>query len=54
MRAEWVDALREDGAVDTCVPVAAPGGERVVDVGTRNVVLWEWLPGAEPDPEGDE
>jgi Ser/Thr protein kinase RdoA (MazF antagonist) len=51
---EWVDALREDGAVDTCVPVAAPGGERVVDVGTRNVVLWEWLPGAEPDPSGDE
>jgi Ser/Thr protein kinase RdoA (MazF antagonist) len=51
---EWVDALREDGAVDTCVPVPAPGGERVVEVGTRNVVLWEWLPGAEPDPEGDE
>jgi Ser/Thr protein kinase RdoA (MazF antagonist) len=51
---EWVDALREDGAVDTCVPVAAPGGERVVEVGTHNVVLWEWLPGAEPDPEGDE
>jgi Ser/Thr protein kinase RdoA (MazF antagonist) len=51
---EWVDALREDGAVDTCVPVAAPGGERVVQVGTHNVVLWEWLPGAEPDPEGDE
>ena len=50
----WVDALREDGAVDTCVPVAAPGGERVVGVGTHNVVLWEWLPGAEPDPEGDE
>jgi Ser/Thr protein kinase RdoA (MazF antagonist) len=50
----WVDALREDGAVDTCVPVPAPGGERVVGVGTHNVVLWEWLPGAEPDPEGDE
>jgi Ser/Thr protein kinase RdoA (MazF antagonist) len=51
---EWVDALREDGAVDTCVPVQAPGGERVLEVGTHNVVLWEWLPGAEPDPEGDE
>jgi Ser/Thr protein kinase RdoA (MazF antagonist) len=55
---QWVDALREDGAVDTCVPVPAPGGERVVSVavdglGGRNVVLWEWLPGAEPDPEGD-
>jgi Ser/Thr protein kinase RdoA (MazF antagonist) len=55
---QWVDALREDGAVDTCVPVRAPGGERVVSVtadglGARNVVLFEWLPGAEPDPEGD-
>jgi len=55
---QWVDALREDGAVDTCVPVPAPTGERVVSVsvdglGTRNVVLWEWLPGSEPDPEGD-
>ena len=54
---QWVDALREDGAVETCVPVAAPGGERVVPVsvdglGERNVVLWEWLPGSEPDPEG--
>ena len=56
---QWVDALREDGAVDTCVPVTAPGGGRVVEVavdgpGARNVVLFEWLPGAEPDPEGDE
>jgi len=56
---DWLEALREDGAVDTCVPVAAPGGERVVEVsvdgvGRRNVVLFEWLPGAEPDPEGDE
>ena len=55
---QWVDALRGDGAVDTCVPVPAPGGERVVGVsldglGERNVVLWEWLPGSEPDPEGD-
>ena len=55
---QWVDALREDGAVDTCVPVPAPGGERVVsvsadDLGARNVVLFEWLPGREPDPEGE-
>src|SRR3954451_18354494 len=55
---QWVDALRSDGAVDTCVPVAAPGGERVVavsldGVGARNVVLFEWLPGSEPDPEGE-
>jgi Ser/Thr protein kinase RdoA (MazF antagonist) len=56
---QWVDALREDGAVDTCVPLTAPGGERVVEVaveglGARNVVLFEWHPGTEPDPEGDE
>ena len=55
---QWVDALRGDGAVDTCVPVTAPTGERVVSVsadglGARNVVLFEWLSGAEPDPEGD-
>jgi Ser/Thr protein kinase RdoA (MazF antagonist) len=55
---QWVDALRADGAVDTCVPVPAPGGEHVVSVavdglGERNVVLWEWLPGREPDPEGE-
>jgi Ser/Thr protein kinase RdoA (MazF antagonist) len=55
----WVDALREDGAVDSCVPVPAPGGERVLEVsadglGARNVVLFEWLPGAEPDPDGDD
>jgi Ser/Thr protein kinase RdoA (MazF antagonist) len=55
---QWVDALREDGAVDTCVPVPSPGGDRVVtvsveDLGTRNLVLFEWLPGAAPDPEGD-
>jgi Ser/Thr protein kinase RdoA (MazF antagonist) len=49
---EWVDALRADGAVDTCVAVTATAGERVVDVGTHNVVLFEWLPGAAPDPEG--
>ena len=50
---QWVDALRDDDAVDTCVPVPAPSGERVLSVDGRNVVLWEWLPGAEPDPEGD-
>ena len=55
---DWLDALREDGAVDTCVPVPAPGGERVLSVsldglGERNVVLFEWHPGTEPDPEGD-
>jgi Ser/Thr protein kinase RdoA (MazF antagonist) len=55
---EWLDALRHDGAVDTCVPVRTPDGERVVAVAAngleRNVVLFDWLPGSEPDPEGDE
>jgi Ser/Thr protein kinase RdoA (MazF antagonist) len=55
---EWIDALREDGAVDTAVPVPATDGRHVVEVelpeaGARNVVLFDWLPGASPDPEGD-
>jgi Ser/Thr protein kinase RdoA (MazF antagonist) len=55
---EWVDALREDGAVDTAVAVPATDGRRVVEVRTRdldprNVVLFEWLPGVAPEPEGD-
>ena len=56
---EWMDALRRDGAVDTCVPVPASDGELVVPVsadgvGERNVVLFDWLPGREPDLDGDE
>lgn len=56
---QWVDALRADGAVDTCVAVRAPDGRRVVEaeasgIGPRNVVLFEWLPGHEPDPESGE
>jgi Ser/Thr protein kinase RdoA (MazF antagonist) len=50
---QWVDALRSDGAVDTPMAVPAPGGDRVLHVGDHNVVLWEWLQGSEPDPEGD-
>jgi Ser/Thr protein kinase RdoA (MazF antagonist) len=51
---QWVDALREDGAVDTCKAVPAPGGERVLEVRGHNVVLFEWLSGASPDPEHDD
>ena len=51
---EWLDALGGDGAVETCVPVRAPGGARVVSVDGRNVSMFEWLPGREPDPEGHE
>jgi Ser/Thr protein kinase RdoA (MazF antagonist) len=55
----WIDALREDGVVETAHVRAAPDGVRVVQVvtdalGPRNVVLFEWLPGAEPDLDGDE
>jgi Ser/Thr protein kinase RdoA (MazF antagonist) len=51
---QWLDALCGDGAVDTCIPVRAPGGERVLAVGDRNVSMFEWLPGREPDPDGSE
>jgi Ser/Thr protein kinase RdoA (MazF antagonist) len=50
----WSDALRDDGAVDTPVTVDSLQGERVVGVNGRNVVLFEWLPGVIPDPDGDE
>jgi len=50
----WSDALRDDGAVDTPVTVDSLQGERVVHVNGRNVVLFEWLPGVIPDPDGDE
>jgi Ser/Thr protein kinase RdoA (MazF antagonist) len=56
---EWQDALRGDGAVDTCVAVRTPEGERVIavaddDIGEHHVVMFDWLDGAEPDPDGDE
>src|SRR3954467_10385204 len=50
----WSDALRDDGAVDTPVTVDSLQGERVVSVNGRNVVLFEWLPGVIPDPDGDD
>ena len=53
---EWVDALRADGAVDTLRPVprARPASASSLDgSATTTSCLWEWLPGAEPDPEGD-
>jgi Ser/Thr protein kinase RdoA (MazF antagonist) len=49
----WSDALRADGAVQTPVVVPSATGERVVDLGTHNVVLFEWLPGITPEPDGD-
>src|SRR3954465_9382978 len=50
----WSDALRDDGAVDTPVTVDSLQGERVVSVNGRNVVLFEWLPGVIPHPDGAE
>ena len=53
---DWIDALREDGAVETATAVAGAGGRRVCQVetselGERNVVLFEWLSGDMPDPD---
>jgi Ser/Thr protein kinase RdoA (MazF antagonist) len=50
----WLDALRDDGVVDTPPVIAAADGTRVVrvtapGVGTRNVVLFEWVAGIAPD-----
>jgi Ser/Thr protein kinase RdoA (MazF antagonist) len=51
---EWVDALRDDGTIETPTAIAAPDGERVVDLGTHHVVLFDWLPGITPEPDGDD
>jgi Ser/Thr protein kinase RdoA (MazF antagonist) len=51
---DWVDALRDDGTIETPKAIAAPGGERVVDLGTHNVVMFDWLPGITPEPDGDD
>ena len=53
----WLDALRADGVVETPSVLLATDGRRVVSVrtpelGARNVVLFEWLPGAQPDLDG--
>lgn len=50
----WVDALRNDGVVQTPVVVGAADGERVVlaqapDVESRYAVMFEWLDGAVVD-----
>ncbi len=54
----WIDALREEGVVETVAAIRDGTGNRVVPVaiegtGERNVVLFEWLDGAPPDPDGD-
>jgi Ser/Thr protein kinase RdoA (MazF antagonist) len=51
---DWVDALRDDGAIETPAAIRTPTGERVVDLGTHNVVMFDWLPGITPEPDGDD
>lgn len=51
---QWMDALREMDVVETPGVLEAPDGRRVVSVstpelGARNVVVFEWLPGIAPD-----
>jgi Ser/Thr protein kinase RdoA (MazF antagonist) len=51
---DWVDALRAEAVVDAPDVVRATDGARVTsvatsDLGARNVVLFEWLAGVQPD-----
>ena len=54
---DWIDALRGEDVVETAHAVANPDGNRVTQLATpglgeRNVVLFEWLSGEMPEPEG--
>lgn len=54
---DWIDALRRDDVVETAHVVACDDGSRVTqlatpELGERNVVLFEWLPGEMPELEG--
>jgi Ser/Thr protein kinase RdoA (MazF antagonist) len=56
---DWIDALREDGAVETGHSVPGIDGSRVCQVSTpelgeRNVALFEWLAGEMPDPDASD
>jgi Ser/Thr protein kinase RdoA (MazF antagonist) len=53
---DWIDALREDGVVETAHAVAGVAGDcvcqvRTDDLSERNVVLFEWLAGEMPDAD---
>jgi Ser/Thr protein kinase RdoA (MazF antagonist) len=55
----WLDALRADDVVATPPVVRARDGSRVVsvstpDLGSRNVVLFDWVSGAAPDLDAGE
>jgi Ser/Thr protein kinase RdoA (MazF antagonist) len=49
----WLLALRKDGVVATPVPVAGLDGEWIQVVGQRNLVLFEWENGRQPEIEMD-
>ena len=56
---DWIDALRQDNVVETAHAVASADGQRVTqlatpELGDRNAVLFEWLSGEMPEPEGAE
>lgn len=56
---DWIDALRRDDIVETAQAVASGDGARVTqlstqELGERNAVLFEWLSGEMPEPEGAE
>jgi Ser/Thr protein kinase RdoA (MazF antagonist) len=49
----WLLALRKDGVAATPVPVAGLDGEWIQRVGQRNLVLFEWENGRQPEIEMD-
>jgi Ser/Thr protein kinase RdoA (MazF antagonist) len=49
----WLLALRKDGVVSTQVPVAGLNGEWIQIVADRNLVLFEWENGSQPEIEMD-
>jgi len=54
----WIDALRDDDVIGSVVPITSRDGNRVVraeipEADPRNVVLFDWVAGAPPDPDGD-
>ena len=54
----WMAALQADAGIDTPVPVAGRNGAMVQEFGTGNIatrqlVMFEWLAGVEPDPDDD-
>ncbi len=49
----WLLALRKDGVVSTPVPVAGLNGDWIQVVDERNLVLFEWENGRQPEIEMD-